>query len=179
MLSSLPLSLSPTTTSPSPSRFQILTPKLYYFSPTDRIQVQSYLPTALSLKHLAFKHCLPSPNFSPFSVHLDDVLLARKNLAHELGHALGSWLRAFHSWANRPEEEEIVKLKEMVGRLSGKMTRLLFETTYGSLGQVAGEFRDIFEGDEVKGVLKEVRAFAEREMEQAEKVVHGDFWTGK
>jgi len=177
MLSSLPPSFSPTITSPSP--FQILTPKLHHFSPTNRIQVQSYLPTAISLKHFAFKHFLPAPNFSPFSAHLDDALLARKNLAHELGRALGSWLRAFHAWVNRPEEEEAVKLKEMVGRLSGKMARLVLETTYGSLGQVVGEFRDIFEGDEVQEVLNEVRAFAEREMEQAEKVVHGDFWTGK
>ncbi|WKT48955.1 Aminoglycoside phosphotransferase [Fusarium oxysporum f. sp. vasinfectum] len=120
---------------------RISTPEAYYFSQDSNTQVQEYLSEALSLKDYALKYyAAPTPP-------------TLKEQCEQLGHGLGSWLRAFHSWSQEPKQAA------------------LRETWWIDTPEILGDARDVLQG---------VSDLAARELadESALYPIHGDFWTG-
>ncbi|EXK94831.1 hypothetical protein FOQG_03644 [Fusarium oxysporum f. sp. raphani 54005] len=141
---------------------RISTPEAYYFSQDSNTQVQEYLSEALSLKDYALKYyAAPTPP-------------TLKEQCEQLGHGLGSWLRAFHSWSQEPKQaalrETFAGNKEMQG--------LKNMINYQQLLQVVDRHPEIL-GD-ARDVLQGVSDLAARELadESALYPIHGDFWTG-
>uniref|UniRef100_A0A0D2XZQ4 Aminoglycoside phosphotransferase domain-containing protein n=1 Tax=Fusarium oxysporum (strain Fo5176) TaxID=660025 RepID=A0A0D2XZQ4_FUSOF len=142
---------------------RISTPEAYYFNQDSNTQVQEYLSEALSLKDYALKYyAAPTPP-------------TLKEQCEQLGHGLGSWLRAFHSWSQEPKQaalrETFAGNKEMQG--------LKNMINYQQLLQVVDRHPEIL-GD-ARDVLQGVSDLAAGELadESALYPIHGDFWTGK
>ncbi|KAJ4264764.1 hypothetical protein NW762_005007 [Fusarium torreyae] len=149
----------PPVTSPSCS---ISTPAVYHFNHDTNTQVQEYLPKAVSLKDYALKHYA-----APTSQSL-------KPQCDQIGHGLGAWLRAFHSWSQEPKQAAMREVfagnKEMQG--------LKNMINYQQLLQRVDRHPDIL-GD-ARDALQGVSDLAAGELvdESALYVIHGDFWTG-
>ncbi|KAF4498518.1 cytoplasmic trna 2-thiolation 2 [Fusarium agapanthi] len=141
---------------------RISTPETYYFNQDSNTQVQEYLSEALSLKDYALKYyAAPTPP-------------SLREQCEQLGHGLGSWLRAFHGWSQEPKQaalrETFAGNKEMQG--------LKNMINYQQLLQVVDRHPEIL-GD-ARDVLQGVSDLAARELadESALYPIHGDFWTG-
>ncbi|KAM0247291.1 hypothetical protein ACHAP5_004152 [Fusarium lateritium] len=152
-----------TTLPPTETLFcKISTPEPYYFSSDTNTQVQEYLPDALSLKEYALKHYAAptSPSLKP--------------QCDELGHGLGAWLRAFHSWSQEPKQ---AALRETFAG-NREMQGLKNMINYQQLLQMADRHSEIL-GD-ARDVLQGVSDLAAGELadESALYPIHGDFWTG-
>ncbi|KAF5972769.1 cytoplasmic trna 2-thiolation protein 2 [Fusarium bulbicola] len=141
---------------------RISTPETYYFNQDSNTQVQEYLSEALSLKDYALKYyAAPTPP-------------SLREECEQLGHGLGSWLRAFHGWSQEPKQaalrETFAGNKEMQG--------LKNMINYQQLLQVVDRHPEIL-GD-ARDVLQGVSDLAAGELadESALYPIHGDFWTG-
>ncbi|KAH8783306.1 kinase-like domain-containing protein [Diaporthe sp. PMI_573] len=141
--------------------YSVRTPRLFHFNPDSSTQIQEYLPNSLNIKHYAFKRLLPStPEY-----HRPKVL--------ELGQGLGRWLRSFHEWSSRPDQEP---LRE-AARANKELQAIKFTYNYENL---LWQFDDFPFLKESENVFQEVIANAKLELEDESKlhVIHGDFWTG-
>lgn len=95
-----------------------------------------------------------------------------------MGISLGKWLRSFHEWGNKPEQEET--RRTLAKNVSMKQVKLY--VTYGMLLQTVDNFPEIL--GESREVFEKVHAFAMAESEDEvlgdlNGLIHGDFWTGK
>jgi len=101
-----------------------------------------------------------------------------------VGLALGEWLHALHHWTQEPAQSDLRN------RMEGNVAShdLKWRTTYATIVDIVTTVPAITEDH--LDVLREVRARAEREHEEAMQgqvaedmelygIVHGDFWTGK
>ncbi|KAF4979321.1 hypothetical protein FZEAL_4443 [Fusarium zealandicum] len=140
----------------------ISTPSVYHFNHDSNTQVQEYLPNAVSLKDYALKHYA-----APTSASLEPQ-------CDQLGHGLGAWLRAFHSWSQEPGQAALREVfagnKEMQG--------LKNMINYQQLLQMADRHPTVL-GD-ARDVLQGISDLAAGELvdDSALYVIHGDFWTG-
>lgn len=137
---------------------------MYLFDATTNTQVQEYLPDAVSLKNYVLKHYA-----APTSPE-------REQEVRQLGQGLGAWLRSFHDWADLPEQ--MADLRAMLAG-NGAMQRLKLAINYRGLVSMADAHPGILGGvqDELQAICD--MATAELENEEALRVIHGDFWTGK
>ncbi|KAF5579893.1 cytoplasmic trna 2-thiolation 2 [Fusarium subglutinans] len=141
---------------------RISTPETYYFNQDSNTQVQEYLSEALSLKDYALKYyAAPTPP-------------SLREECEQLGHGLGSWLRAFHGWSQEPKQ---AALRETFAGNKG-MQGLKNMINYQQLLQVVDRHPEIL-GD-ARDVLQGVSDLAAGELadESALYPIHGDFWTG-
>ncbi|KAF5684433.1 cytoplasmic trna 2-thiolation 2 [Fusarium denticulatum] len=149
----------PPTETPS---YRISTPETYYFNQDSNTQVQEYLPEALSLKDYALKYYVaPTPP-------------SLKEQCEQLGHGLGSWLRAFHGWSQEPKQAALRKTfagnKEMQG-LKNMINYQQLLQVVDRYPEILGDARDVFQG------VSDLAA-GELANESALYPIHGDFWTG-
>ncbi|KAL6883201.1 kinase-like domain-containing protein [Trichoderma longibrachiatum] len=144
------------------SMFEIGTPKLYHFDPQSSTQIQEYLPNAVNLKVYALSH-FQNPT-SPFV----------KSRCIELGQDLGRWLREFHAWSDRPEQQN---LRELFAK-NTDMRNIKKYINYDQLLARASMFPSLL--DDCKDVLQQIVSMATVELEDESKLaaIHGDFWTG-
>jgi hypothetical protein len=146
----------------------VLTPQPLLYLPSLEIQIIEDLYPGLDYASL-----LTSPDSAiPLSIR------------SAVGLGLGEWLHALHHWTQEPEQNELRNI--MRGNVASR--DLKWRTTYATIVDIAGTFSTI--NEEELEVLREVRARAEREHEEAMHeqvieetesygIVHGDFWTGK
>jgi hypothetical protein len=142
--------------------YSFRTPNLFYFDPGSSTQIQEYLPNSLNLKHYAFKRLPPS---TP-QHHRPKVL--------ELGQGLGKWLRSFHEWTCRPEQEAVRE----AAKANKELQAMKLTYNYENLLWQLDDFPFLKDSEHV---FQEVIANAKLELEDDGKlqVIHGDFWTGK
>lgn len=142
-------------------------PYLYLFDRETNTQVLQDIPGVIDLQTFLTAR---KPN--------EDVT---KYLAISIGRALGSWLRAFHSWASSSCQSN-----PWVGIGSNEaMRKLKYQISYGSFIEVLERFPQVL-GDYKKS-LEEVRSMASTEFKRTASdgkgnewgLIHGDFWTGK
>ncbi|CEJ62153.1 hypothetical protein PMG11_10661 [Penicillium brasilianum] len=143
-------------------KIKIKTPQLFHFDKETNTQVLEDLPDSVDLKHYLISEA--SRDMS-------------KTSALALGNSLGSWLRAFHSWAAKPEQAEI---REILSR-NQPLKDLKFYINYIWLLDTIGKFPTILEDS--RDVFEKVRESAAEELKRTEyddeyNVIHGDFWTG-
>jgi hypothetical protein len=141
----------------------VKTPCLFHFDKDTNTQILEDLPGSVDLKHFLISDV--SRDMS-------------KTSAQSLGHGLGSWLRAFHTWASKPEQAET---REILSK-NQALKNLKFYINYTWLLDTIDNFPAILEDS--REVLEKVRDFAAEELEGTElddeyNVIHGDFWTGK
>ncbi|KAH8653595.1 kinase-like domain-containing protein [Xylariales sp. PMI_506] len=148
---------------PAPSgtyKYSVRTPKCFLFDAESSTQVQEYLPGGLSLKNYALKNfAAPTP-------------AAQRAQCHQLGQALGRWIREFHDAtaarsdirAQLARNKPMQDLKHMIN-----FTWLLLRV--GKFPGILTEAKDVFES--VKRMATE-----ELENEDGLQPLHGDFWSG-
>lgn len=148
----------------------VLTPRTLLYLPSPKIQIIEDVDRSLDYAHLLTTWTRGSN--IPLSVH------------SAVGFALGVWLHTLHHWSQQPPQSEMRATIE-----GNEASRdLKWRTTYASIVAFASTFPTITEED--LEVLREVRAKAEREHEEATQghvpehtasygIVHGDFWIGK
>lgn len=149
---------------PTVSDTSIKSPHLYHLDSKTDTQVLEDLADTIDLKTV-----LESPHVAT---------LLSPPIAETMGHALGAWLQAFHSWAVEPAQTELCKV---VGA-NTSMRELRYSISYGAFIQVVQKFPDIW--DAKKDKLEQVRAMAKVEYATSTggkdwSVIHGDFWSGK
>ncbi|KAF2643436.1 hypothetical protein P280DRAFT_547580 [Massarina eburnea CBS 473.64] len=143
------------------SQVIINTPHLHHFEEAANVEVIEYFPNAITLKEAL-------PSLSP-------------SQAGSVGHALGSWLRSFHSWSSTPEN---VELKNKVGE-NEKMKALKWKITYEQGSDVLKRFPETIGNDE-QTIWEEIKASERGEMDGDKcngagnewGIIHGDFWSG-
>lgn len=143
------------------------TPKIYHYDPAANTQVQEYLKNAINLKTYALEHYAPGESQKdPESV---------RSQCRNLGHALGAWLRSFHDWCDRPEQDG---LRDIAAK-NHEMQSLKRFINYQQLVQMADTHPAIL--GEIKDTLSSINEMTKRELQDqsALQVIHGDFWTGK
>lgn len=143
------------------TQFNVRTPKYLAFDKAESTQIQEYLPDSLSSKEYVLKHCSP---LAPASLEPQ---------YHQLGVALGRWLRKFHDWStgqaqlrhNGMANKEMQQMKHMINFhwLLDRVSE--YPTVLGGAESIFNEVKDM--------------ASAELEDEEALEMIHGDFWTGK
>jgi hypothetical protein len=142
-------------------------PQLYLFNRDTNTQVLEDFPGVIDLQ--------------TFLVGRNDNQVITKSIAISIGHALGSWLRAFHSWTSSSSQSD---LSVEIGN-NEPMRKLKYQISYHSFIEVLERFPEVLGG--YKKTLEEVREMASTEFERTasdgnEKewgLIHGDFWTGK
>lgn len=151
--------LSPTTT----AAYEVRTPKLFHFNPETSTQIQEYLQNAVSLKNYALQH-YQSPTSD-----------TAKPQCVQLGRSLGQWLRAFHHWSEQPANQGLHKLFGT----NKEMQNIKKMMNYDNLPRAMSKFQP--ELGELSALFKQIAdmAAAELQDEDALRVIHGDFWTGK
>lgn len=150
---------------------QVKVPHLYLFDRETRTQVLEDIPGVVDLKTIFMS---PSAN---------DVL--SQPLATSIGRALGSWLRAFHTWISAPAQLQLRASAE-VGT-NEPMRKLKYQITYDSFIGVLEQFPDVLGGhgkslQQVKDIaIREFEKTASDDGDESEEwgLIHGDFWTGK
>lgn len=142
-------------------------PYLYLFSRETNTQVLEDIPGVVDLKTI-----LTSPTANA---------VLSQSRATSIGRALGSWLRAFHSWTSVPSQ---ANLRAEIGD-NEPMRKLKYLITYDSFTGVLEQFPEVLE--DYKKSLEDVKDLATVEFqktgsgEQREEwgCIHGDFWSGK
>jgi hypothetical protein len=142
-------------------------PYLHYFNRETNTQVLEDIPGVVDLKTI-----LTSPT-------ANNAL--SQPLATSIGRALGSWLRAFHSWTSAASQADLcAQIKN-----NEPMRKLKYLISYDSFILVLEQFPEVLE--DYKKTLDDVKDMATKEFqktesaEQAEEwgIIHGDFWSGK
>jgi hypothetical protein len=142
-------------------------PYLYLFNRDTNTQVLEDIPGIVDLKTI-----LTSP--------IANGVLCQSR-ATSIGSALGSWLRAFHSWTAAPSQ---ANLRAHIGD-NEPMRKLKYIITYDSFIKVLEQFPGVL--GEYKKTLEEAKDMATAEFkktgseEKGEEwgLIHGDFWSGK
>ncbi|EWZ45930.1 kinase-like domain-containing protein [Fusarium oxysporum Fo47] len=140
--------------------FVVRTPKFYHFDQDSSTQVLEFLSDGIHLKDYAIKNYGP-PTPESFQPQ-----------CHELGKALGSWLRDFVAWsAQQVKHRELVAQNEF-----GQAVRHMLN--YGWLHERTKEYPGIL--NDVEDILTQVEQLAASEKENTDElqIIHGDFWTG-
>jgi hypothetical protein len=141
----------------------VRTPVLLNFDKETNTQILEDLPNSVDLKNFLI---------SDLSDGITD------SMARTLGHAMGSWLRAFHTWGNQSAQ---LKTKETIAGNTA-MRDLKFYINYTMLIDTIPNFPGILE--ESRDVFEKVRDMAADELKNIDDtddygIIHGDFWTGK
>lgn len=129
----------------------VKTPKLLLFLEDTNTQVHEDFSDTVELKALILSDTLSRP------------------IAASIGHALGDWLRSFHTWSSTqklPTNEPMQKLKHLV--------------TYESFIEVLERFPNVLQDN--KTTLEEVKDMATKELLHPTEdwaTIHADFWSGK
>ncbi|CAI4211832.1 unnamed protein product [Parascedosporium putredinis] len=137
-------------------------PKTIFFDPALNNHVQECKPAAKSLKEYALRHfATSSPALEVSSV--------------SLGTSLGTWLRAFHAWANDPTRADLRQLAARNQQLQGIKQYI----NYGSLVSRIDSFPAIL--SDSRALFEQVAQATADEIVDPDRlsVIHGDFWTGK
>ncbi|KAI1151150.1 kinase-like domain-containing protein [Nemania diffusa] len=145
---------------PGAMNFTVRTPKFYHFDEQNNTHIQEILRNGKDLKTYALSA------FSP------DTPDAQRPQCLQLGHALGRWLRNFHTWSATQaglrktvaENTDIQQLKHFIN-FSWLLDRV------GQFPSILSEAKDVF------GKVKDMAA-EELKDESRIQVIHGDFWTG-
>ncbi|KAF2439189.1 kinase-like protein [Karstenula rhodostoma CBS 690.94] len=129
-------------------------PEVYWYDAAGKVLVIQYIPATVPLhKNL---HSLSTSE------------------AARIGHALGTWLKAFHAWCEEPAQEG---LKEMVEG-NREEVDLKWKLTWGQGTEVLDTMEDVV-GKEERAAWDKASASAWEEKEVRDNgVVHGDFWAG-
>jgi hypothetical protein len=152
---------------PLVENFSIRTPRLYHFDRETDTQVLEDLTDTIDVKTV-----LQSPERST---------VLPPSISTALGHAMGAWLRSFHSWASKPAQ---AGLEKAIGGNTA-MRKIRYMISYGAFLDVVQNFPEIWEAN--KNVLEEVKDMATAEYAKTPQdskernwgIIHGDFWTGK
>lgn len=145
----------------------IKTPRVFYFDGASDTQVLEDLAGTINIKSV-----LVSPDIST---------RLPSQLATTVGHSLGVWLKAFHSWVSESAQSQIAKFVMK----NEPMRKIRYDISYGAFIEVVQKFPEIWE--EKKTALLEVRDMAiveyaitpDNEVAGNWSVIHGDFWAGK
>ncbi|KAI0424277.1 kinase-like domain-containing protein [Xylaria sp. FL1042] len=140
--------------------FTVRTPKFYHFDEQNSTQIQEILRDGEDLKTYAL---------STYPANTPDT--ARPH-CHQLGRALGKWLREFHTWSATQTE-----LRKTVAENTDIQQLKHFINFSWLLDRVA-QFPSIL--SEAKEVFEKVKDMAAKELEDESRLqaIHGDFWTG-
>ena len=120
----------------------------------------------------------------PDSVNLKTFLLSEtshgksQSAAQSLGRALGSWLRSFHTWTDKPAQADLQKTvggNQAMKEVKHYANYVLLIQRIETFPQILQDSRDVFE----KVVELAVAELEQRETGPEYGVVNGDFWTGK
>jgi hypothetical protein len=152
---------------PPVDNVSVRTPRLYQFDRKTDTHVLEDLADTIDVKTV-----LELPEVST---------VLPPSVSNAVGHAIGAWLRSFHSWVSEPAQASLEKL---MGN-NAPMRKLRYAISYGSFLDVVKKFPKIWEAK--KKTLEKVRDMATAEyaktpQDNAEKnwgVIHGDFWAGK
>ncbi|KAI1129565.1 kinase-like domain-containing protein [Nemania abortiva] len=145
---------------PGNINFTVRTPKFYHFDEKNNTQVQEILCNGKDLKTYALS------TYSP------DTSDAVRPQCLQLGHALGKWLRNFHTWSATQ-----VGLHKIVAE-NTDLQRLKHVINFSWLLDRVVQFPSIL--SEAKDVFESVKDMAAKELDDGSRlqVIHGDFWTG-
>ncbi|KAI0194991.1 kinase-like domain-containing protein [Astrocystis sublimbata] len=140
--------------------FTVGTPKLYHFDEQNSTQIQEVLRNGKDLKTYFL------------SANSTETTNIARPQCHQLGRALGRWLRDFHTWSATQ-----IKLREVVAG-NTDLQQLKHFINYSWLLDRVEQFPKIL--SEAKEVFEKVKDMAASELgdESALQVIHGDFWTG-
>ena len=149
------------------NNFSLRTPHLYKFDRKANTQILEDLSNTTDVKTI-----LESPIVS--------TVLPR-SISTAMGHALGAWLRSFHSWVSEPAQ---AGLKRYMGN-NTSMRKIRYAISYGAFINIVQNFPEIWEAK--KKELEEVRDMAtvdyakttHENSEESWGIIHGDFWAGK
>lgn len=108
----------------------------------------------------------------------DSPTLFPTSTLKSVGFHLGSWLRAFHSWADEPEQRELqLQLPQ-----DDPMTRIKCGFTFYSFIEVLKKFPEVL-GDQEDLLLSIRDALVHESVkspcEEGWGIIHGDLWGGK
>ncbi|KAB5558289.1 kinase-like domain-containing protein [Coniochaeta sp. 2T2.1] len=141
-------------------------PRLYLFIRGTNTQVHQDFSDATDLR--AVLRSTPT---------LDNMLSSQFPSPISLGRSLGSWLRAFHTWASDPAQ---AALQERIGQ-NEPMRKLKHLVNYGTFIGILQKFPDIVSIEELK-VLHDVKDMADKELAKKPRdggecfgIIHGDF----
>ncbi|OAA56860.1 Protein kinase-like domain protein [Cordyceps fumosorosea ARSEF 2679] len=147
--------------------FSALSPQLYYFCRTAKIQVLQDIRGVLDLRAI-----LDTPGA--------DSKVSQAQVA-DVGRAAGAWLRRFHTWTAEPAQRP---LAQQVAENDG-MRELKARVTCDAFIEVLENFPDIYERHAatlglVRGMARQEfqRSPGQCDQEDGWGVIHGDFWSG-
>lgn len=95
-----------------------------------------------------------------------------------IGLTLGSWLRAFHAWADAPEQAE---LRELLPQ-DDRMRKTKCDYTFNSFLDILDKFPELTEGhEEILHAIRDakLKEFSQVPVGDGWGIVHGDLWGGK
>ncbi|KAJ4355584.1 uncharacterized protein N0V89_003604 [Didymosphaeria variabile] len=140
---------------PSNQAVAVKTPKLYHYDERERVLGIQYIPDTRSLHE-----CLDRLS---------------KEQAERMGHALGTWLSAFHAWMDTPEQSGLkAQLKQ-----NKKEVELKWKLTWGQGTEVLDRLGDVVdEEDRRMWDAACLTAWEDLGKEEKKGLVHGDFWAG-
>ncbi|KAL1604998.1 hypothetical protein SLS60_004541 [Paraconiothyrium brasiliense] len=133
----------------------IKTPKLYHYNEGERVLAIQYVPDT-----------------GPLHKSLDRL---SEEQAERIGHALGTWLAAFHVWMDTPEQSGLTEqLKQ-----NEEEVELKWKLTWGQGTEVLETLGDVVD-EEDRRVWDAARLAAREDLgkEEGKGLVHGDFWAG-
>ncbi|KAJ8133399.1 hypothetical protein O1611_g217 [Lasiodiplodia mahajangana] len=155
----------PHTIAAASCHIQVKAPRIYSFDRETHTQLLEDFPDTTDLKTI-----LESPG-------LDRILPGSS--PESIGHALGSWLSMFHSWASAPAQTTLLT---QIGP-NQAMRQLKCLITYDSFIEILERHPETIEG--YNDTLEDVKAAMKYEFErpvikgdEARGLIHGDFWAG-
>lgn len=147
---------------PTQPGLTIKTPKSYWYDEAEKLQVIQHIPSTAPLSHA--------------------LRTLNTHQAYTVGHALGHWLRSFHthtSSATSQKLNEEISQNEEVVRLKYKLT---WEQGSSAL-HLLSSYGLLTINEEQSAAWDAAKGRAEEEMQISDStnvgVVHGDFWAGK
>jgi hypothetical protein len=151
------------------NNISLQTPHLYHFDREQSTQILQDLSDTIDLKTAI----VSSPD--------DGFNLLPQPISISIGHAVGAWLREFHSWVAHPAQADLAR--KMAA--NEPMRKLRYQISYGAFTDVVQKFPEVW--DQYGSALKQVQDMAAREYAKSIHdegvadwgVIHGDFWTGK
>ncbi|KAH8690031.1 kinase-like domain-containing protein [Talaromyces proteolyticus] len=147
------------------SRITVKTPRLLHFDSATYTQIMENLPESKDLKSWLLSE-------RGKSISEPD--------ARAIGHALGDWVAAFHTWGS---QEQQAGLRETIGQ-NTEMQKLKNMVNYERLPAMVDTYPHILESS--RAVFEQARECVAREIasppthsgDGSYGLIHGDFWTG-
>lgn len=139
-------------------------PKLYQFNEESGIQLQ--------------EDCTETDGLIYMLLGKDSPTLFPTSTLKSVGFHSGYWLRAFHSWADEPEQRELqLQLPQ-----DDPMTRIKCGFTFYSFLEVLKKFPELL-GDQEQLLLSIRDALVDESVKKPREegwgIIHGDLWGGK